>query len=110
MSPSNGPFSDFWNLLIIWPTLAVTSRRLHDMNLSGWWQAGVYFAGAAIIGVIVLTMGAAFFMDPMTAGVTGIFVLMAILIAYLIFFIMLSVVRGTKGPNKYGPDPLEVVQ
>jgi uncharacterized membrane protein YhaH (DUF805 family) len=110
MSPSNGPFSNFWNLAIIIPTLAVTCRRLHDMNYSGWWQAGVYLSGAAVIGVVVVTMGAAFFMDPMTAGLTGIFVLLAILIAYLMFFIMLSVVRGTKGPNKYGPDLLEVIQ
>jgi uncharacterized membrane protein YhaH (DUF805 family) len=33
------------------PSLAVTARRLHDTNRSGWWQL-LYFV--PLIGVIVL--------------------------------------------------------
>jgi len=27
----------FWTLLIVWPSLAVTIKRWHDRNKSGWW-------------------------------------------------------------------------
>ena len=36
------PFSNFWNFMIIVPTLAMICRRLHDMNYSGWWQLAAH--------------------------------------------------------------------
>jgi uncharacterized membrane protein YhaH (DUF805 family) len=31
------PFNSIFNILTILPTLAVTVRRLHDVDRSGWW-------------------------------------------------------------------------
>ena len=33
-----GPFELISYVIIIIPAIAVTARRLHDVNLSGWWQ------------------------------------------------------------------------
>ena len=34
----NAQLSRLLIIIMIIPTLAVTTRRLHDMNFSGWWQ------------------------------------------------------------------------
>ena len=45
-----GLFSSIYQLIIIIPTIAVTSRRLQDFGISGWWQLS-YFT---IIGILVI--------------------------------------------------------
>jgi uncharacterized membrane protein YhaH (DUF805 family) len=41
------------NLLIIWPALATTIKRLHDINKSGWWTL-IHLI--PIIGSLLLTV------------------------------------------------------
>ena len=45
-----GPLTIIADLALLIPTLAVGSRRLHDINRSGWWLLLVF----TIIGIIVL--------------------------------------------------------
>lgn len=33
-----GPLSAIFSLIVLIPTITVTARRLHDQNMSGWWQ------------------------------------------------------------------------
>lgn len=47
---STGPFNALVSLALLLPGLAVTVRRLHDTNHSGWWYLLVF----TIIGVIPL--------------------------------------------------------
>ena len=75
-----------WGLATIIPSLAVTVRRLHDRNMSGWYLVGF------IAVVIVLT-----FIPLIGPLVT---------IALEIGWIVLLALPGTPGPNNYGPDPL----
>lgn len=93
VGPSFGPA--FWLgmiIVLIWalgaliPSLAVTVRRLHDRNMSGWWLLGF------IVAIVVLSM---------IPGLGAIGVL-----ALEIGFIVLMALPGTPGPNEYGPDPL----
>lgn len=65
-----------WLATII-PTLAVTVRRLHDRNLSGW------FALALAVGVIISAL-------DVLVGVAA---------------IAIMCLPGTNGPNDFGPDP-----
>jgi uncharacterized membrane protein YhaH (DUF805 family) len=102
-------FSNAWNVIIIWPTLAVTCRRLHDLDYSGWWQAAVYLLPIVFIGFLVMTFGFAILGNPFAAGTSMILAFLAIVIFYLGFFVILSCIRGTKGPNRFGADPLEVI-
>jgi len=40
-----------FNLIILIPSIAVTTRRLHDINKSGWWQL-IYFL--PILGIFIM--------------------------------------------------------
>jgi uncharacterized membrane protein YhaH (DUF805 family) len=68
---SISPLNSLAGLALFLPGLAVTVRRLHDLDRTGWWVLLVL----TVIGIVVL----------------------------LAWFCM----RGTVGPNQYGPDPLE---
>lgn len=104
----DGPFSTAWTLIMFVPTLAVTCRRLHDLGYSGWWQLLVYSLSITLIGILAVILGVAVLTNPLVGGLGGLLAVLALLVFYLVFFVLLCAKRGTKGPNKYGPDPLEV--
>ncbi|MDR1829060.1 MAG: DUF805 domain-containing protein [Methylobacteriaceae bacterium] len=69
------------------PLMAVTTRRLHDLDCRGWWQILVYgVTGAAV-----------FFTRPVA--------LLAQFACLVPLFIVFSI-RGSKGANRFGEDPL----
>ena len=86
-------------LALLVPGLAVGIRRLHDTNRSGWWMLlmlpyllfTILAVGAAASGSLT-GLGA--------AGIVG-FIGLICAIVLLVFMIL----PGTRGPNKYGPDP-----
>jgi uncharacterized membrane protein YhaH (DUF805 family) len=50
ISPLNSPFNSIFTLIMLLPSLAVVTRRLHDIDETGWWML-VVLTG---IGIIVL--------------------------------------------------------
>jgi uncharacterized membrane protein YhaH (DUF805 family) len=72
-----GALGGLWALGTLIPNIAVTVRRLHDRDMSGWWYLG--FIVLALIPIVGLIAS----------------------IAYLV----LMCLEGTKGPNRFGPDP-----
>ena len=67
-----------WGLGSLIPSIAVTVRRFHDRDMSGWWYLGFIVASAIpIVGFVAS-----------------------------IALLVLMVLPGTKGPNRFGPDPL----
>jgi uncharacterized membrane protein YhaH (DUF805 family) len=71
-------------LILIWPLIAIAVKRLHDMNMSGWWL------------LLALTI-------PFIAGRIGVNSSTLVLMGYGI----LMSVRGTSGSNKFGVGPPE---
>jgi uncharacterized membrane protein YhaH (DUF805 family) len=67
-----------WGLGSIIPSIAVTVRRLHDRDMSGWWYLGFIVAS----------------MIPLVNFIAA------------IAFLVLMVLPGTPGSNRFGPDPL----
>ena len=65
------PVNAIAELVLFLPTLAVSIRRLHDLDRSGWWFLLIFV--------------------PLIGGIW-----------ILVWFCM----RGTVGPNRFGPDPL----
>lgn len=59
-----------WSLIVFIPNIAVTIRRLHDQDKSGWM---ILLGLIPIVGAIIL----------------------------LVFYF----IEGTRGPNRFGPDP-----
>ncbi len=95
-SPQTGMLtSAIVSLMLLLPHLAVTARRLHDANLSGWVQAAPI--GLAALGglALYLDFGTSAYMCIMLAGLSG----LGLLVLYAR--------RGTVGVNRFGPDPLE---
>jgi uncharacterized membrane protein YhaH (DUF805 family) len=64
------PVQSLIGLALFLPGLAVSIRRLHDLDRTGWWFLLVF----TIIGAIVL--------------------------------LVWDCMKGTTGPNRFGPDPL----
>jgi len=95
-------------LALIIPMIAVGVRRLHDIDRTGWWLLAPilpYAIGFALMFPAIMS-GAADPANPfnMTGlGVASIFLLLGLAMAILVF--VFSVLPGTKGPNRYGPDP-----
>jgi uncharacterized membrane protein YhaH (DUF805 family) len=84
------------------PSLAVSVRRLHDTNRSGWWILAP-IAGYAIM-VVGGLMAAASPDNPGLGGVLAMVGIVAVLglgLTLLVFMFL----EGTRGPNNYGPDP-----
>ena len=100
-------------VLVLIPHLAVTVRRLHDINLSGWW---VFFYYVTPFLFFVLSLNS-WQMQMMTtpnqayqhldfASENAIFLssVLWIVISFVSFIIFCF--RGTYGANRYGTDPL----
>jgi len=66
-----------WGLVTLIPSIAVSVRRLHDRNLSGWWYLGMTVA--SFIPVIGLLASIA--------------------------FLVVMCLPGTPGANRFGADP-----
>ena len=72
---SLGLLSGLYTLAVLLPSIAVTVRRLHDTDRSGWW---ILLGFIPIIGGNIL----------------------------LVFYVL----EGTRGPNRFGPDPKAIEQ
>jgi uncharacterized membrane protein YhaH (DUF805 family) len=94
-------FGLLWLAFLI-PGIAVAVRRLHDTERTGWWVL------APLCGYVVMGIGAALIAaSPDSPGLGGIVALIGWLmtIGLAITLIVFMFLEGTKGPNKYGPDP-----
>ena len=79
----------------LWVGLAVGTKRLHDRDKSGWWLVLFYLVPAMLNAV------------GETAGDTLGLMLAVLGAAISIWgFVEMGCLKGTAGPNTYGPDPL----
>ena len=82
-------------LWLLLPTVGVTTRRLHDRNLSGWWQALPLAAVLPAIAAAVFDAEGLLILAGCTVGLAS----LALLVVYAL--------KGTAGPNRFGADPLD---
>jgi uncharacterized membrane protein YhaH (DUF805 family) len=78
---------------------ATTLKRLHDRNKSGWWIVPFFLAPN------LLHKAGDWLGDSYLAG----FVMLFMLALSLWGFVEMLCLRGTRGPNRFGPDPLGTV-
>ncbi len=80
---------------LIWVGLAIGAKRLHDRDKSAWWLLVFY-----VLPGILSSLGNQ--MDDL-----GFLILHVVSFAITVWaFVELGCLRGTLGPNQYGPDPL----
>ncbi len=123
---SFSPLGTIFGLAVLLPSLAVTSRRLHDIGRTGWWQLAWYII--AVIGWIALAVGLVIVIIGLALGgyfevdsveqffgnlpfeiwvplLIGGLIVLAINLAVFIWAILWLVRQGQTGPNRFGPDP-----
>jgi uncharacterized membrane protein YhaH (DUF805 family) len=99
-------WSSIVSLLIAYPEFAVFAKRGHDRNVPAW-VSGVFIAGAVILNLMTLLD----LSGPMTNPTTLFYIVgIPVGILGLILLVDFGFRRGTAGPNRYGPDPLEMQQ
>lgn len=109
-------FQGILGLILLWPSLAVTAKRLHDRGMTGWWQ------GAQMIAIAALAVASyAYYTAKMNANgatnlavidpnvATVLAVVFGAVVAWLFLYPLINALflRGQSGPNKYGNDPLQ---
>jgi uncharacterized membrane protein YhaH (DUF805 family) len=98
-----------FQLAILWPGIAVLVKRIHDRDKTG---ALVWLLYAPVVLAVFLTIAAliAAFADgsegAVTLGLMSAFSWIAVAVIGIWFFIEFGCLRGTIGPNRYGPDPI----
>lgn len=99
-----GVLSGLASLFYVWPNIAVSVKRFHDRNMTGWWI--LYFFGLAIVA-IGLGVGAAALLK-VTENPLLLFLFLIPTIALVIAeTVILYFLPGTRGENRFGPDPRE---
>ena len=99
-----------FSLAVLLPSLAVTVRRLHDTNRTGWWI--LLLLGLGLAGIIVgAVVGALVSDDDVWSILVILFLsvaggLLGLVVGYLVLLYFL-IQPGTPGPNQYGPNPLQ---
>jgi uncharacterized membrane protein YhaH (DUF805 family) len=79
---------------LIWISLALGAKRLHDRDKSAWWLLLFYLVPSLLEGAANQTDSAGIILHLAGFAIT------------VWAFVELSCLRGTIGPNRYGPDPL----
>jgi len=89
----------------LWINLALSVKRLHDRDRTGAWvflQILLVFLAVIMIVVAIAVPKEQDGLWVILAGLTGI----AALVVSVWLFVELGFLRGTRGPNRFGPDPL----
>ena len=119
------PLSTLFGLATLLPSLAVTSRRLHDIGKSGWWQLlwyatmGLAWAVAAVLlfialaGIFVAAIGWSIISGGDLTGalyaalpaLLAVIAALAITLGVIIWAIIWLARPGEPAANRYGPNP-----
>jgi uncharacterized membrane protein YhaH (DUF805 family) len=82
-------------LALLYCSVAVAAKRLHDRDKSAWWLLVFYLVPGILSGVG----------QALESSVALILSLASLAIS-IWAFVELGCLRGTEGANQYGPDPL----
>jgi len=100
--------SHLFNLLVLWPGIAVLVKRIHDRNKSG---ALVWLLYGPLLLAILMTIAAIIYAVVNSGEGEGLGLLSGALWVLVVgiaiwFLIEFGCMRGTIGPNQFGPDPV----
>jgi uncharacterized membrane protein YhaH (DUF805 family) len=80
---------------LLWIAFALGAKRLHDRDKSAWWLLVFYVLPSSLSNLADSASG------------IGILLLLAGAALSIWALVELGCLRGTVGPNRFGPDPLE---
>ena len=99
-----------FSFLLSFPTMAVTTRRLHDIGRTGWWQVLIVAPALICLVLLVLAVIAALgaggdFSAVIATMFFWIVITLIVSVGSAIWWTIWLVTQGDTGPNIYGPDP-----
>jgi uncharacterized membrane protein YhaH (DUF805 family) len=89
-------------LILIYPGYALSAKRFQDRNKPG--GLALIGIGLGILQTLARLVGLS---NPFNPTTFDWILNIALLIVGIWYLIELGILRGTIGPNQYGPDPLE---
>ena len=105
LSQLGGPWESAQWRLTLWPSVAGTVKRLHDLEINAKHVAGMYGAWAVAITLFLFNRTGS---DLVTPGLWAAVITAVLAIIYTLYLLIpCCFQRGVEGPNNYGPDPLE---
>ena len=93
-----GLFESLYYLAVLIPSLAVTARRLHDTDRSGWWML-------LMLPFMVATVMGAMAEGEMPENMGMIITISTIGLIALIALLVFTVLDSHPGDNRFGPNP-----
>ncbi len=109
-----------WSLAILLPSLAIATRRLHDINRSGWWLFGycaltiiltgiMFYVLGSAISVAFLGLGNQHAMNELIAEAVlkhlGLILSTGLIMLVLGIWYLVWMVKPSGPDNQYGPNP-----
>ncbi len=85
--------------------ISLAVRRVHDRAKSGWWVLG-YASAALVCAIASNALVNDAYADGRAPSDPGMLLMMAALAVIVWFLFELLVLKGSDGPNRFGPDPL----
>ena len=107
---NTGPLGGAFSLITFIPSIAVTARRLHDIDKSGWWQLGwLLIAIALTVGLTLLLVSTDTIFGSNMADSTFAVVLIVIvgIGTALIWPLYWLTRKSDYETNRFGPPPWE---
>ena len=98
-----GLASTLWNLLLTWPSAAISIKRFNDRDRPHW----IGYLLAAGMTTIVLANHHGYLLDPERMGSPEKLAFFLLLLFFVWSLIDNGFFKGTDGPNRYGPDPID---
>jgi uncharacterized membrane protein YhaH (DUF805 family) len=93
-------------VIFLWPNIAMNAKRFHDLNMSGWWW--LLFVVPFLIGTAVSVSPYGTIIDgqgePAPSFAAGLTQLISGITA-MATLVLLGFLKGTPGPNRFGPPP-----
>ena len=92
-------------LVNAWIAFALSVKRLHDRDRGGWWLLWQILVITVAVILIVVAIAVPKEQGALWYALAGAAGLTAFAISVWLF-IEIGFLRGTQGPNRFGPDPL----
>lgn len=94
-------------IALVWPNLAITTKRAHDRDTNGYWLNGVMLVSYAMFFVpadLYEQSGRAMDRGDWIGGLP-LMAAVVFAVILLVAFVVLGFLDGTSGANRYGPSP-----
>ena len=92
-----------WNLILTWPSAAISIKRFNDRD----WPHLIGYALGLLMAGLVLSNYQGLLLDPDRMKPGEMLAMVLLVAAFVWALIENGFRRGSDGPNRYGPDPLQ---